>query len=268
MNFICSGAGKTDRPENTLLAIENCVSTNKNWTIHLDIQQSRDNQIIVFKDNNTKRICQQDLAINTLSLEEIQKLDAAYHFKQENQFPFRNKNITIPSLKEVFEQFPNTKFILDIHTKNMTAVDEIIKLIESFKMTDKVILTSQVNEIILNLKEKRPMWNFAATTVRARKIVYSNMFYLDSIIPEDANLMIIPKCDKDSLFLRERIIAYCNQQDKQTWTWIFEGERHNSKSILSQISELEKQGLKGIFTNSPSKIQNALNQNRSKKIAS
>lgn len=262
MNFISYGAGRTDRPENTLAAIAHCVELNKDWTVHIDIQLSADNEVILFKDDNTKRITNKDLELSNLNLKELQSLDAAYNFQQNNEFPFRNKNICIPTLKDVFENFPNTKFILDIHAKNIIIVDKIIQLIKEYKVAKNVIISSKEDHIVSAIREKEAKWNYAATTVRARKIVYSNMFYLDSIIPVDAHLMIIPKCDKDSLFLRGRIIAYCNQQDKKTWTWIFEGSKNDSNSILSQIAELEKQGLDGIFTSSPLKMQNALNSEK------
>lgn len=268
MNFICYGAGGKDKPENTLIAIEHCVNTNKNWTIHIDIQLSNDGEIILFKENNTDKITGQNFEIKSLSFKEIKKLDAAYNFQENDQFAFRNKGIKIPSLKEVFEKFPKTKFIIDIHTKNIEVVDKLIKLIKANGLSSNIIITSKETHIISAFRNKETKWKYAATTVRARKIVYSNMFYLDSIIPVDAHLMIIPKCDKDSLFLRERIIAYCNQQEKQTWTWIFEGIKHDSNSILSQISNLEKQGLNGIFTSSPLKIQKALSSNIQTKIAS
>jgi glycerophosphoryl diester phosphodiesterase len=259
MNIICYGAGRTDKPENTLMAIEHCVQLNKNWTVHIDIHLSKDGEVILFKDDNTKRISNQDLEISNLNFQEIQQLDAAYNFQQNDKFPLRGKKVSIPTLKEVFELYPNTKFILDIQSKDNSIIDKVIQLIKAYKLADNIILTSKQNHIISAFRTKEEKWHYAATTVRARKIIYSNMFYLDSIIPVDAHLMIIPKCDKDSLFLRERIIAYCNQQNKKTWTWIFEGASNDYTSMLKQINELETQGLIGIFTSSPVKMQNALN---------
>ena len=252
MEIICYKAGKKENPENTIQAIENCTRINMNWTIHIDIQLTKDNKVVLFDKDNTKSITGIDNFIGNTSLKELKKLDAAYNFKQDGEYIYRNQSILIPTLEEVFEKFPITKFILDIKTINKQVVFETIKLIEKYNMVNKVVLSSKHDDIISLFKSERTNWKYAATTVGSRKVLYENMFYIDNIIPEDADILLIPKSDKGSLFVREKIVEYCNHRNKQTWTWIF--EESEKMSLAKQVEDLKNIEVKGVFTSYPLKM--------------
>jgi len=252
MEIICFKAGKNDNPENTIQAIESCTKINMKWIVQIDLQLTKDRKVVLFDKNNTESITGKKLLISNSTLAELKPLDLAYNFLHEEKTIFRNKGIQIPTLEEVFVQFPITKFILDLKSENKEIVYKTIELIEKYNMQDKVILSSKNNDIITLFKKEKTEWNFAATTIGARKLLYENMFYIDNIIPEDAEVLVIPKSDKGSLFVREKIVEYCNSRNKQTWTWIFENSE--KISLVEQVRDLEKIGIKGVFTSSPIKM--------------
>jgi len=92
-------------PENSLAAFENAISNN--YAIELDIQLSKDNEIVVFHDFNLKRLCNIHKNVNELNLSELKKINLA------------NSNEKIPTLAEVLN-FVNDKVPLLIEIKNET----------------------------------------------------------------------------------------------------------------------------------------------------
>ncbi len=265
MEIICFGAGKNENPENTLKAIKHCTDLNNNWTVQIDLQLTKDGEVVLLKKRNTKCITGLDKEINELTLKEVKTLNAAHCFKQDNEYIYRNNKQDIPTLKEVFLAFKNTKFLIDIHSTNKKIVFKTIEIVKQFNMQKQIIITSKQKQIISLFKQEEKDWNYAATTVGTRKILYENMFYIDSFIPEDSNLLIIPKSDKDSLFLRKRLINFCVQKDKKTWTWIFEDSKNNL-SLFDQILKLQSFGVDGIFISSPEKLNNELAIHQEEKL--
>jgi len=253
MDIICYKTGSGEMPENTIQAIENCTKVNLNWIIQIDLQLTKDGKVILFDKNNTKSITGEKLEINNTSFSKLKRLDAAFNFELNGIKPYRNKGFKIPTLKEVFDKFPITKFIINLKSKNKEIVYKTIEIIEEYNMYNKVIISSSHDDIISLFKSEREDWTFAATTVGSRKVLYENMFYIDNIIPEDADLLIIPKSDKGSLFLREKIVEYCQHRNKQTWTWIFENSIKTS--VVEQVNDLEKIGVNGVFTSFPLKMK-------------
>lgn len=253
MEIICYKAGKGEYPENTALAIENCTKISMKWLIHINLQLTKDNKVVLFDSNNTKTLTGKDFNINETTLKDLKKLNIAFNFKQNGKYVYRNNGLQISTLEEVFEKFTITNFILDIKSTDKNIVFEIIKIIEKYNMANKVVLSSKHNDIISLFKKEKEEWKFAATTVGSRKVLYENMFYIDNIIPEDADILIIPKSDKGSLFVREKIVEYCNHRNKQTWTWIF--EQSEKTSLIKQVNNLENMGVKGVFTSFPLKMK-------------
>lgn len=92
-------------PENSLAAFENAISNN--YSIELDIQLSKDNEIVVFHDFDLKRLCNIPENVNELNLSELKELHLA------------NSKEKIPTLAEVLD-FVDNKVPLLIEIKNET----------------------------------------------------------------------------------------------------------------------------------------------------
>lgn len=101
-----------DVPENSIKAFKLALKNNLN--IELDIQLSKDNILVVFHDENLKRMTNVDKKLNELTYSEIKKL----RLLETNQ--------TIPTLKEVLNII-NGKVILDIEIKNTNKIDLLCK---------------------------------------------------------------------------------------------------------------------------------------------
>ena len=81
---------KNDKhPENSMSAFS--LALERNFPIETDIHITRDDEVVVFHDSNTERICKEKNIIENMTLEEVKKLRLC------------NTDEQIPTLKELLE---------------------------------------------------------------------------------------------------------------------------------------------------------------------
>lgn len=97
-----------DAPENTLAAI-NLAWNQGIPAVEIDIRQTKDKQIVVFHDANTRRITGLNKKVSQLTLKELKRLDAGLRKGA------RWANEPIPTLEEVLSSMPEgVKLIIEL----------------------------------------------------------------------------------------------------------------------------------------------------------
>lgn len=127
-------------PENTLAAINLAWELGAD-AIEVDIRLSKDKQIVVFHDANTKRISGEYKKIKNTYLEKLKKLDVGKH-KGEKYIGEK-----IPTLSEVLKTVPDGKRIL-IEIKSSS---EIIPFLKK-EIESSTLKAEQVEIISFNIK--------------------------------------------------------------------------------------------------------------------
>lgn len=101
-------------PENSLEAFKQALE--KNLAIEFDLQITCDKQIVVFHDNNLKRMCGIAKNINSCSYEEIKRLK------------LKDTNETIPLLSDVLKLVGGS-VLLDIEIKNTKHIFRVVDVV-------------------------------------------------------------------------------------------------------------------------------------------
>jgi glycerophosphoryl diester phosphodiesterase len=109
-------------PENTLESFQEGMALGAD-ALEFDVHVSRDGKAVVIHDPTLERTTNGAGAVSALTLEELQRLDAGYHFTRDGgrTYPFRARGITIPSLEFVLSAFPGVAMILEIKTRHASA---------------------------------------------------------------------------------------------------------------------------------------------------
>ncbi|QAV23934.1 glycerophosphodiester phosphodiesterase family protein [Proteus hauseri] len=111
--IIAHRGGAADAPENTEIAIKTALN-NQADAIWITLQLSKDNIPVLYRPSDLKNLTNGQGVISQFTAEELAKLDAGYQYGEKQQYPYRNKGITIPTLEYILTQFPNTQFYLDL----------------------------------------------------------------------------------------------------------------------------------------------------------
>ena len=141
--------------ENTIAAFRHAVSLGFRY-IEIDVHGTLDDQLVVFHDDDLRRLTGSSGAIADRTLAEISQRRIG-------------DGETIPTLDEVFETFPDTRFNIDI--KNAGAITPLVKTIDRHRAHDRVCVASFSNE---RLREfRRVMGRRVPTSVSPIGVVWN-----------------------------------------------------------------------------------------------
>lgn len=178
-------------PENSLKAFK--IATDKNLPIELDIHLSKDNQLVVFHDNNLKRMTNVSSLIEDLTLEEIKK------------FNLLNTKEKIPTLEEVLN-LVNGKVLIDIEIKVKRKIKQLIKiLLDTLNDYEGQIIIKSFNPIaVKKVKKHSKKYHVGLLMDCYAKNKLFNIFSKTNII--------ISYCKPDFLSINKKMINKKNIQ--------------------------------------------------------
>lgn len=189
-NFAHRGS-LTEAPENTLLAMKKALEHGARG-IELDVQLTKDKQLIVIHDHHFKRLNKHITGrINEYTLAEIKDIDIGSQFSDE----FAGE--TLATLDEVLELVP-PDIVLNIEIKNIPLLHEGIEdiLVDTLKnhlREDNVIISSFDHMALEKVQKRAPHlpigllfyyrfirpWEYAKQTGLDVYSIHPNAVYLD-----------------------------------------------------------------------------------------
>ncbi len=137
-------------PENTMSAFIGAKEMGADY-IELDVQQTKDKEIIVSHDTNLKRVTGVNKEVIDLDYSEIEKLDAGSFFDK------KFKGEKIPLLKDVVKWAKENNMRLNIELKPTGKEKDfeksVVDIINSYDYKDYSVITSQVYSVLENIKK-------------------------------------------------------------------------------------------------------------------
>lgn len=139
-------------PENTLPALQSAMDEMADYA-EIDVQETRDGHLVLFHDSTLKRIMKTNRTVKSMSLKELQTLDAGKWFSEEFE------GTKIPTLEEAMDLCKG-KMKLNIEIKYMGAASEIpektAELIEELGWQEQCVVTSTSYEYLRRVKAVNP----------------------------------------------------------------------------------------------------------------
>jgi glycerophosphoryl diester phosphodiesterase len=112
--IIAHRAGTGDAPENTLEAIRHSIAhrTDEMW---LTVQLSKDGVPVLYRPADLAALTNARGPVSALTAAELARVNAGWSFKSGDIYPYRNRPVGIPTLREALRMIPlNTPVILDM----------------------------------------------------------------------------------------------------------------------------------------------------------
>ena len=150
MEITAHRGASIDYPENTMIAFIGAKELGADW-IELDVQQTKDKQIIVSHDTNLKRVTGVNINTYEATYEDILKLDAG---------SFKDKKFSkerIPLLEDVVKWAKENNIKLNIELKptgyEQDFEAQVVDIIKKYNFQDACVITSQVYDVLDNVKQ-------------------------------------------------------------------------------------------------------------------
>lgn len=228
-------------PENTMAAFIGAKELGADW-IELDVQQTKDEYIIVMHDTNFKRTTGVNLDIWSATLEDVEKLDAG-SFKG-SQF----KGEKVPLLENVIKWAKENSIKLNIELKptgkEKNFEQNVANIIKKYNFENNCVITSQVYEVLENFKKV----NTNITTVYVTALAYGDITKLKA-----ADYFSI-----EASSVKKNIVSKIHNEGKQIYAWTV-----NSKENINKMIDLN---VDNIITDDPTLAKNLIYSSKSSNI--
>jgi len=221
--FFAHRGGAALRPENTLEAFTHGLAFGAD-ALELDIQMTRDSQIVVIHDPTVDRTTNGSGLVASFDLDELGRLDAGYHFTsdQGRTHPFRGQDCTIPTLREVFERFPQVRINIDLKETSPEREEQLWRLIQEYEAEDRVLVASgDVHEGIIRFR--RLCLGRVATSASApeiRSFVLACIFHTTGFLRPAYDALQVPDIYRGIRIVSPRTVTIAHRfnLDMHVWT--------------------------------------------------
>ena len=102
-------------PGNTLYAFEQAAALGVD-VLEMDLHITKDGVLVINHDETVDRTTDGTGTIEDMTLAELKALDAGYDWSKDGgqTFPYRGMGLTIPTLEEIFQTFPEYHMTIEI----------------------------------------------------------------------------------------------------------------------------------------------------------
>lgn len=234
-------------PGDTMLAFENSVAIGAD-VLEMDAHITQDGEIVLMHDEEVDRTTNGTGLIEDLTLEEIKRLDAAYDWSIDDDatFPHRGQGIQVPTLVEVFERFPDMRYVIEIKLTRDPIDKPLCDLIRNHAMQDKVLIGSFHDEAMKNFRTACPEVATSAARNEVRNYVILGKVFLWGFFAPDYQTVQPPWDPEESLgitIMTERFIRESHIKNLRVEPWTV-----NDPDLMRQYIEW---GVDGIITDRP-----------------
>ncbi len=166
-------------PGDTMFAFEQAVQIGAD-VLEMDAHITKDGHIVLMHDEKVDRTTDGAGLIEEMTLDEIKKLDAAYDWSTDEgkTFPYRGQGIQAPTLEEVFQRFPQMRYVIEIKLTNNPIDKPLCDLIRQYNMQDKALIGSFHDEAMKNFRATCPEVATSASRTEVRNYVLLGKVFL------------------------------------------------------------------------------------------
>ncbi|HJR81916.1 MAG TPA: glycerophosphodiester phosphodiesterase [Anaerolineales bacterium] len=234
-------------PGDTMYAFEKAVELGVD-VLEMDAHITKDGEIVLMHDETVDDTTDGTGLIEDLTLDELKGFDAAYEWSndQDKTFPFRGQGIQVPTLNEVFEGFPQIRYVIEIKLTQNPIDTPLCDVIREYNMQDRVMIASFHDEAMQNFRETCPEVATSASRTEVRNFVLLGKVFLSGLIAPQYQAIQPPYDPEESLnipIMTERFIREAHARNIKVEPWTV-----NDPELMRQYIAW---GVDGIITDRP-----------------
>lgn len=159
---------------------------------------------------------------------------------------------TTPALKEYYEQFPKTRFILNIVDNVTNGHVSLVQALEGLKTDDRTLIQSDALILMVSIKELKPVWVYGTSLPDIMRLLSFDSMYILTTTQFMGDVFIAPFTVMKRPAFNDAIIAEMKRRHKR----VFLGPIENAQ----QLSEARRYEAEGLITADLPKLQQLLDQ--------
>jgi glycerophosphoryl diester phosphodiesterase len=234
-------------PENTMIGFQKAVEMGAD-ILELDVQSTRDGVLVVIHDNIVDPISNGSGSVQDFSIDDLKELDAGYNWTGDEgkSFPYRGKGHTIPTLRELFEAYPDQRFNIDIKQIRPSIIEPFGNMIREFGLSRQVLVAAFHVHVIRQFRSAFPEILTAADDWESRWFYGLNKIGLSGLTRLQSQAFQLPEYEGGIHIITGRFVKAAHRASMQVHVWTID-DAENMKNLISL-------GVDGIFTNYPDRM--------------
>lgn len=234
-------------PGDTMFAFEQAVELGVD-VLEMDAHITKDDQIVLMHDEEVDRTTDGEGLIEEMTLAELQELDAAYDWTPDGgkTFPYRGQGGRVPTLEELFQKFPQMRYVIEIKLTQNPIADPLCTLIRNYEMTDRVLIASFHDDAMQTFRETCPEVATSASRGEVAKFVLLGKVFMSGLVAPAYQSIQPPYDPAESMnipIMTERFIREAHAKNIRVEPWTV-----NDPELMRQYIAW---GVDGIITDRP-----------------
>lgn len=236
--------GTSPWPGDTMLFLENAAALGVD-VLEMNVNMTGDGHIVLNHDITVDDTTDGTGTISDMTLAEVQGLDAAYDWTQDDgaTYPYRGQGIVMPTLEEVFQTFPDYAMIVEIKQEAPSMAQPLCDLIRTYGMETKVIVPSFSDVAMSEFRAACPEVATAASTNEVKQFVYLSFAFLSNPVTPPYFAMQVPIKSSGITVITPGFVANTHRRGLQIHAWTI-----NDPAEMEMLIEM---GVDGIMTDRP-----------------
>jgi glycerophosphoryl diester phosphodiesterase len=215
--------------------------------IELDVRASADGHCVVIHDETVDRTTNGTGRVAEKTMTELRELDAGYRFAdQDGGRPFRDRDIRVPTLEEVLEAFPDTRFTVEL--KIGTAEAPMFETIRRLDAADRVVAAGMDPADRSMFGEYRGAISGSSRHVRSFLILHR--LHLARLWPRSADVFQVPEERSGLRIVTPRFVHDAARRGVPVHVW--------TVNEMEDMDRLLDWGVDGLITDRPDRAARVL----------
>lgn len=238
-------------PENTLYAFEQAVELGVD-VLEMDLHSTQDGALVVIHDSTVDRTTNGTGAVQEFTLDELQGLDAGYEWTADDgqSFPFRGRGIRIPTLADVFAEFPAVRMNIEIKQSEPSIVVPLCQLIREYGKAEQVLVVSFETETVEEFRQVCPEVATGAGEDEIRVLYVLSQARLAGVYSPPAEAQQVPEYRGDIHVVTRAFVDAAHGRNVEVHVWTV-----NEVEDMRRMLDL---GVDGIITDCPDRLMGLL----------
>ncbi|HLL72088.1 MAG TPA: glycerophosphodiester phosphodiesterase [Pyrinomonadaceae bacterium] len=241
-------------PENTAHAFRQAVALGVD-VLEMDLHATSDGALVVIHDGTVERTTNGTGRVNALTLAELKKLDAGYRWTNDGgrTFPFRGKGITVPTLGEVLEEFPQTLLNIDIKQAQPSLIKSFCRALRESRATGRATVASFNAQVLAEFRRECPEVRTSASFDEVMALASDLQAGRDIAADKTRTRLVqVPETAFGRAWLTAELVASAHRGGLEIHVWTV-----NDEAAMRRLVAL---GVDGIVTDYPDKLVALLKQ--------
>jgi glycerophosphoryl diester phosphodiesterase len=233
-------------PENTIAAFAGAVDMGFSH-LETDLHATSDGKLVCFHDETVDRTTDGAGPVSSMTLAEIQELDAGYRHATTDGYRFRGQGLRVPTFEEAVLSFPDARFVVDLKADGLEEL--LAEVVERLSLHDRLIVGSFSD---LRLARFRELSGGRVATSTGRTL--SRLWVLASRAGRggggDASALQLPTHVRGVRVVDRKLVDAAHDAGLHVHVWTV-----NRKEQMSDLLDI---GVDGLVTDRPDLLKEVL----------